>query len=488
VARAAGQAGQQAGQRAVQRAPSPEPQQPGPSAPHAAEDEATALRELRALEEALRGRLEDQHLRAHAPELTGWAAAPEHARPYRTMTDRGHLWKRARAAHGPQAPEGRAFIGEQSQRNMTAMTAEIGHPGDWHRAMFRELHTALSRMVLHHYTNHHHIERMYHDYPHNAVLKSKDRLAEDHPGFAFRHNTSPEDETDLGNTGFVFFFLARPHEPFRPTRFSEGGHPARLTVPMDTLVRDGWVMLNDFLEQEYPTLRSDARGDLLRYKRNALEAPEEKMEDFRWDAEEFWPKDGAGADRAIADAAHRIAHSLAADPDTPPVRDIVAILEGRKEADRLFEARYRKTYTAARREYERNAAESARFDRQVRRFDPEPQGTPGDLMGGVLRYVHGSGTVGGSGILVNHLVQRYREHLSGNILAGPHILRGLAARGVLEVARIEAAGGNEALVHRLKAMTGDELADVLLRDFVRPQAMIPWAVALGRGAWELGPT
>ncbi len=30
-------------------------------------------------------------------------------------------------------------------------------------------------------------------------------------------------------------------------------------------------------------------------------------------------------------------------------------------------------------------------------------------------------------------------------------------------------------------MSGDELANVLLKDFIRPQAMIPWSVAITRG-------
>ncbi len=30
-------------------------------------------------------------------------------------------------------------------------------------------------------------------------------------------------------------------------------------------------------------------------------------------------------------------------------------------------------------------------------------------------------------------------------------------------------------------MSGDELADMLLRNFIRPQAMLPWSVAITKG-------
>jgi hypothetical protein len=105
-----------------------------------------------------------------------------------------------------------------------------------------------------------------------------------------------------------------------------------------------------------------------------------------------------------------------------------------------------------------------------------------------MRHINGAASEAvSSGPGAAALVQRYREHLSGNILAGPHIVPGLALRGALEISRIEAAGGNEPLADRLKAMPGDELADLLLRTFVRPQAMLPWSVRITRDDVEYAP-
>jgi hypothetical protein len=81
-------------------------------------------------------------------------------------------------------------------------------------------------------------------------------------------------------------------------------------------------------------------------------------------------------------------------------------------------------------------------------------------------------------------IKRYRQQVHGNTLAGPHIISGLALRGVLEIARIEAQGGHGALVNRMKAMSGEELFRMLLKDFIRPQAMVPWAVRITRGDVE----
>jgi hypothetical protein len=101
-----------------------------------------------------------------------------------------------------------------------------------------------------------------------------------------------------------------------------------------------------------------------------------------------------------------------------------------------------------------------------------------------MRYMHGTANARKPEAEAAGAVRRYREHLRGNILAGPHILPGLASRGVLEISRIEAQGGHDALAERMKAMPGDDLADMLLKDFIRPQAMLPWSVAITRGDVE----
>jgi hypothetical protein len=486
---------------AVQRAPSPDPQQheppqPGPSGPQPSADPAAQQATARALAAAVRDEVEAEFVRRHAPELSGWATAPDHAEQYRKMVRRGSLWQQAGPKDASGAPvSGRGYIAHQSAENVTAMSGELGtRPGAWQEETVRKLRTALGARVLHHYTNDRRVEEMFRGAggPREGELKSMDSLFRDET-WQGNHNTGTGDEAVLADTGFVFFFIDRPGAPFRDSRFTAGGRrPARVTVPMSALVRDGWVMLTDFLEQDHQVIRADRDGHTIKYRNASTDTPEEHMADLQWEISRCWEAD-PDLDDEVNHLAGRLARALRADPDRTPTREILRMVRKRAEVHQLFdyfhrqgEPVFRTPYRELAARFDRHAATSLRFNRQVRRFDPDPTANP--PMGGAMRHINGAASEAvSSGPGAAALVQRYREHLSGNILAGPHIVPGLALRGALEISRIEAAGGNEPLADRLKAMPGDELADLLLRTFVRPQAMLPWSVRITRDDVEYAP-
>jgi hypothetical protein len=473
---------------AVQRAPGSQPQAPqGQQTPDP--DPAAAAHAQWRLNAALRTHVENTYIRSHAPELLNWAADPHLAAPYRHMADDGELWQRAaRDTDGPRLT-GRAFVADQSARNVADLEdGMFERPAEWMGTAFDRLFSALGSMALHHYTTFERVTRMFPG-GERGELKSKDKLQLDDPARPQPHHTQQQDRFYLANTGFVFFFIGRPDEPFRDTRFSAGGRPARVTVPMSRLERDGWVMLNDFVDQEYPTIRSDRDGHTIRYKRGGLHSPELKMDELARRVRRCWFSVPDLEDK-LDDLSLQIWLALRADPAHPPAGKIVELLQHRDSALKVFDQLHRTgapdfltPFGELTRELDRQMAVSLRFDRQVRRFDPHPQGSDQDLMGGTMRHIDGAASravPSGRGAAADRrkLTRRYTEHLSGNILAGPHVVPGLAARGVLEMARVDAAGGNEALLDRWKAMPGDELAEVLLRDLIRPQAMLPWSVPI----------
>lgn len=73
--------------------------------------------------------------------------------------------------------------------------------------------------------------------------------------------------------------------------------------------------------------------------------------------------------------------------------------------------------------------------------------------------------------------QVHSERLRSNTLMGRDIVPGLVERAVVEIQRLEAV--NPQLADRLKAMSGADLMRFLLKDLVRPQAMLPNTVDLG---------
>jgi hypothetical protein len=81
--------------------------------------------------------------------------------------------------------------------------------------------------------------------------------------------------------------------------------------------------------------------------------------------------------------------------------------------------------------------------------------------------------------------ERYAERLAQNVLVGPDIIPGLAERAVIEISRI--GKSNPALAERIKALDGPPLVRFLLKDLLRPQAMVPNSVAIKESHIEPAP-
>lgn len=79
--------------------------------------------------------------------------------------------------------------------------------------------------------------------------------------------------------------------------------------------------------------------------------------------------------------------------------------------------------------------------------------------------------------------QVHEERLRSNTLMGRDIVPGLVERAVVEIQRLEAV--NPQLANRLKAMSGADLMRFLLKDLLRPQAMLPNTVDLSAATAEL---
>ncbi|MDO0932834.1 DUF4157 domain-containing protein [Streptomyces sp. DG2A-72] len=470
----------------VQRTPDgttpPTSQNPGNPAPPAISQE-----QFLAVMAGVKDHIANRYIEDHVPDLRDWATGANDAEAYRTMTDKGSFWTRSRN-HEPTTTGGRAFVASRSQTNTDDMAIERGpNSADWQTEVEQKLVAALNERVLHHYTSEGRINTIFEN-GEPGEMKSKQKLVKDDPSKANAHNTGEFDEQELANDGFVFFFIGKKNAAFRNTRFSEGsGRPARIEVPIDGLVKSGWIMMNDFLDQEYPTLRSDAEGNLLSYKRDDLHpqdpkfnSPEGKMMEAMASIRGIWTQ-VPHLDVLAKNIATFLSQSFANGAGSVGPQQTQAIMDlakVRKWVDDAFKNRgLDGEYRGLVNELESQFAKSVKFDTQVRRFDPDSE-----LIGGQMRYMEGTpGAKSPEAKLTPGAVARYKEHLRGNILAGPHIIPGLASRGVLEITRIEGQGGHDALVRKMKAMLGDDLVDMLLKDFIRPQAMMPWSVAITRG-------
>ncbi|MCH6165141.1 DUF4157 domain-containing protein [Pseudonocardia alaniniphila] len=426
---------------------------------------------------AVKRKADDDHAeaadyrRALKNMLANWATEGIEADQYNMMVATGANWEGW--PEGDQ--EGRSFVAEQSLSNVTAMARELGPDDGWREPVRRKIETALKRRVLHHYTTRDRVEVML-GQGDTGELMSKRKLDQTAPG---AENNTLADEDDLANHGFVFFFMEKAGAPFRNTRFGNGGSgSARIAVPLDRLVESGWIMLNDLLFPEYPAVRADPQGNLLSYgsgqSEDRMNSPEKKMDAARTGLSLFWGERGDDDDR-VEELVYNLSEALAADshsisPDT--ITDITSLAALSVDTNR--NAEYRGLVDGIRREF----ARSVRFGSQVRRSYSR-----GIFRGPSKMYYMSGGAPGTSRREAEDRgeIKEYQEYLDGNILAGPHIVPGLAARGILEIARIEAQGGHEALVNGLTAMSGDDLVDTLLRDFIRPQAMLPWSVCIARG-------
>ncbi len=435
---------------------------------------------------ALRHSLAQDYIRRNVPSLGNWVKNADHSAVFHHMKDTGRLWQ-----HRPQPgnPQGEAYVASMSDTNITSMRNEVGSDEGWQSTVRGKLEAALATRMLHHYTSQEKVQGMLGQSGSGALKSRKHLLAED-PSFTGDH-AMDFDKQDLANDAFVFFFIDKKNAPFRDTRFVEDKRrAARIALPLSHLAESGWIMLNDFKELEYPTLRSDDEGNLLSYRRDdykgqVAQAPEEKLLFARIALRDIWD-DFPDLDDRIEELAKLLSATAQGSTDSlspSDVQNIVGMAELRKEANEQFARagltdRVRMLSSEVTTQFEK----SMRFSNQVRRFDPHMNTSlRSTLKSGTTRY-----TTGGHHAEHRHAeaadeVKRYNELLSGNILAGSHVIPGLALRGVLEISRIERQGGNDALVRKLKSKSGDELADILLRDFIRPQAMLPWSVAVTRG-------
>ncbi|MFF7392529.1 DUF4157 domain-containing protein [Streptomyces scabiei] len=322
------------------------------------------------------------------------------AAPYKAMTDRGTMWKDPQFAQSTVnfGMSGFGYVREMSELNRAELTKEIGGASAkaWVKDVRAKLENELNNSVLAHYTQQ---ERA------DAMLASEKKLKPKSELGDAENNTMNVDELVLGNDGFVFFYIEPRGKTDRAPRFGE----IRLELGIDRLVSEGWIMLSDFIQRDYPKLVAPAdRPDL----------PEHKA------------KSGQ-RDLARKQAAYK------------PVREFK---RGEVEGDALMDMA-----TAFSHIQDPEEQQAHMFARQLALT------VPGDQM------VYGP-----------EKELKRPELLQKNILAGSDIIPGLVERALVEIIRFEQA--NPPLAQRLKAMSGAELMDFLLRDLLRPQAMLPNSV------------
>lgn len=331
------------------------------------------------------------------------AGMPEAAAaPYKAMTDRGTMWKDQQFAQSTVNFDmsGASYVREMSEMNRAELTKEIGGAGGkaWVRDVRAKLENALGDSVLAHYTKEHRAQAMLGS---DKKLKPKSELGD------AENNTMNVDELVLGNDGFVFFYIEPRGKTDRAPRFGE----IRLELGIERLVSEGWIMLSDFIQRDYPALVAPAdRPDLTEHK--------------------------AKSDQREA-AAKQAGH-----------KSVREFRRGQIDGEDMMNS-----MTAFQHITDPEQKQALTLARQFAHM------VPGDEM------VYGP----------EKEVKR-PELLHKNILAGADIVPGLVERAIVEIIRFEQA--NPPLAQRLKAMSGAELMDFLLRDLLRPQAMLPNSVDL----------
>lgn len=199
-----------------------------------------------------------------AGRLEKYSANP--ASPYEQMTDEGMLWSQEHFEHSTKrlGKTGKGYFEELSAMNMDSIRAEKEgtslSSSEWFADFVEAAAEALSNAVVNHYTTSVRAQAMLSD----GGMRSKIMLEKDLP--TFKHNTSSYDDLGLGNSGFLFFFIESPNAPLRGTRFAEGdtgADPVRISIPIKEsgLLTDGWLMLSDFAQREYPDIMTKKEGD-----------------------------------------------------------------------------------------------------------------------------------------------------------------------------------------------------------------------------------
>lgn len=346
-------------------------------------------------------------------QLTRDDSLPDAARePFTAMTDNGMLWQQQQWADSAAAfhMHGASYFRELSELNRAGMAKEIARgSGDrnWVGDVRNKLTTALQQSVLCHYTGRSRAEAM----AGQGQMKSKTELLRANPDAP--NNSEAYDKHVLANEGFVFFFLEVPGSPFRETRFG-GDEPVRIEIPLtrSPLMSQGWLMLSDFAQREYPTVRAKPEDPAL--TESKLGTREDKFSDaFTLPVRKFDVGAGKG--------------------DPLDMEKVMEAMAAEQDAERRSQVMFAMTQAVS-----------------------DQHST----------MTYGSG----------EQEQVHSERLRSNTLMGRDIVPGLVERAVVEIQRIGAV--NPQLADRLKAMSGDRLLGYLLKDLLRPQAMLPNTVDL----------
>ncbi|MGW8766199.1 eCIS core domain-containing protein [Streptomyces sp. NPDC055815] len=338
---------------------------------------------------------------------------PAEARaPFEAMTARGLLWNEETWADSAVAfaMNGPSYFRELSEMNRAGMANEINTRGrkDWMSGVERNLTAALRQSVLCHYTK----DEARADLLSQAnQIKSKTELMKDDPDAA--NNSGGYDAHVLANEGFVFFFLEAPGSEFRDTRFGK----VRFEIPLadSPLESQGWLMLSDFAQREYPVIKA-APTEPTAFKSELPTRMDKMPQKFSRPVRSF----DRGMNKTDLDMTDLVTQAKAQETD-PERAGLLPVVKGEVAADRFSTM----TYGAGHRKE-----------------------------------------------------KEYKERIRSNTLRGRDIVPGLVDRAVLEIMRMEDA--NPALANRLKSMSGTELMTFLLKDLLRPQAMLPNSVDLSK--------
>ncbi|MFF0428613.1 DUF4157 domain-containing protein [Streptomyces sp. NPDC004520] len=338
---------------------------------------------------------------------------PAEARaPFEAMTARGLLWNEETWADSAVAfaMNGPSYFRELSEMNRAGMANEINTRGrkDWVSGVEQSLTAALRQSVLCHYTK----DEARADLLSQAnQIKSKTELLKDDPDAA--NNSEGYDAHVLANEGFVFFFLEAPGSEFRDTRFGK----VRFEIPLadSPLESQGWLMLSDFAQREYPVIRADP-AEPTDFKSELPTRMDKMPERFSRPVRNF----DRGMNKTDLDMMELVMQAKAQETD-PERANLLPVVKSEVAADEFSTM----TYGAGHRKE-----------------------------------------------------KEYKERIRSNTLRGSDIIPGLVDRAVLEIMRMEDA--NPALANRLKSMSGAELMKFLLKDLLRPQAMLPNSVDLSK--------
>ncbi|MFJ2948366.1 DUF4157 domain-containing protein [Streptomyces sp. NPDC087226] len=341
---------------------------------------------------------------------------PAEARaPFEAMTANGMLWSEDAWADSAVAfaMSGPSYFRELSELNRAGMANEIRTRGrdDWVGGVEQALGAALRQSVLVHYTKD---EERAEQLKQAGHIKSKTELLKADPEAP--NNSEGYDTHVLANEGFVFFFLEAPGSEFRDTRFGK----VRFEIPLvdSPLESQGWLMLSDFAQREYPTINAKPAEPAVT-KSELATRPEKMPAEF----------------------------SL-------PVRSFdLGAAKGEMDYDRFGE----------RRSMEQDPIRASQILLSMAQAAADEHST----------MTYGSG----------EQKKEYKERLRSNTLRGKDIVPGLVDRAVLEIMRMEDV--NPALAERLKNMSGQELMRFLLKDLLRPQAMLPGTVDLANATMRV---